>query len=102
MTRTVVIVEENPACARLYKALLAPLFCKVLLARSLDEAEQITAERAPDATKASPLYLVTALHQAEFAQKIAHTGLKDMIFVKKPVASDGLANLIRRHLSVQH
>jgi hypothetical protein len=102
MTRTVVIVEDNPICARLYKALLAPLFCKVLLAHSLDEAEQITHEPLAAPSKATPLYLVTALHQAEFAQKIARTTLKDMIFVKKPVASDGLANLVRRHLSSQH
>ena len=110
MNQTVVIVDQNPTCARLYRAMLEPLACRVLVARSaqeaadliehrwrLDGAEPETAEMKDVAGAARPLILMAGLHPAEHALRVAHSTGADAVFVRKPVAGDGLAALVQRH-----
>ena len=110
MNQTVVIVDQNPTCARLYRAMLEPLACRVLVARSAQEAADLiehcwrfesaepkTAELKDAAGAALPLILMAGLHPAEHALQVAHSTGAETIFVRKPVAGDGLAALVRRH-----
>lgn len=109
MNQTVVIVDQNPTCARLYRAMLEPLPCRVLVARSAQEAADLIEHRwrfdsaepeaePKDAAGAPrPLILMAGLHPAEHALQVAHSTGAEAIFVRKPVAGDGLAALVRRH-----
>jgi DNA-binding NtrC family response regulator len=108
LVQTVVIVDQNPVCARLYRAMLEPFPCRVLLAGSAQEAADLV-ERGwtpalregavQDNTAAlRPLILMAGLHPTELALCIAQSTGGEAIFVRKPVASDDLATLVRRHL----
>ena len=110
MNQTVVIVDQNPTCARLYRAMLEPLAFRVLVARSAEEAADLIEpgwmpEGAEDKTTAAidvacsvrPLILMAGLHPAEQALRIAHSTGAEAIFVRKPVAGDGLAAIVQRH-----
>lgn len=110
MSQTVVIVDQNLVCARLYRAMLEPLAFRVLVARSAEEAVDLIepgwmpegAEGRTPAPKdaacaARPLILMAGLHPAEQALRIAHSTGAEAIFVRKPVAGDGLAAIVQRH-----
>lgn len=110
MSQTVVIVDQNLVCARMYRAMLEPLACRVLVARSAQEAADLiepgwTPDGAKGETSAAedavgavrPLILMAGLHPAEQALRVAHSTGAEAIFVRKPVAGDGLAALVQRH-----
>lgn len=119
MTQTVIIVDDNLLCARLYKAMLEPIDCRVLVARTAAEAARLLHptrdEDLPDAEGGAslpivagapmlprPLFLVAAHGQAEPAQRVASMTGGDAVLVRKPVARDGLTSLVRRHLFGRH
>lgn len=110
MTQTVIIVDDNVLCARLYKALLEPLACRVLLARTAEEAARVLGTAAtadmddqPDHGSAPrPLFLVGTPYQAEPVQQVARIAGGDALFLNKPMARDSLAGLVRRHISAHH
>lgn len=100
----VLIVEENPLCARLFRAMLHPLGCVVLLARTLDEGADLL--RAAGGGARAPLLLMprgrNPRRDAEEAEAVAAaTGAAAVLF-SKPVTQDGLAALVRRHLAGLH
>lgn len=119
MTQTVIIVDDNLLCARLYKAMLGPIDCRVLVARTAAEAARLLHptrdEELSDADAGElpplgigepmlprPLFLVAAQGQAEPVQRVASMTGGDAVFVRKPVARDSLTSLVRRHLFGRH
>lgn len=122
MTQTVIIVDDNALSARLYKALLASLDCRVLVACSAAEAARLaradaahprlesidTAPRwreeedAGDASMSRPLFLVAAAREFATMKELARDTGGDAITLRKPVAREGLETLVRRHLGAGH
>ncbi len=123
MTQTVIIVDDNVLSARLYKALLVSLDCRVLVACSAAEAARLaradaaqprleTIDTAPrwsedeedagDAPAPRPLFLVAAARELATMQELARDTGGDAVTLRKPVARDGLETLVRRHLGVGH
>jgi CheY-like chemotaxis protein len=122
MTQTVIIVDDNSLSARLYKAMLAPLDCRVLVASSAAEAARLagtlqpgsvyeTIDTAPrweqdeepaEAGQARPLFLVAAARELETMQEVARSAGGDAVTLRKPVARDGLETLVRRHFGAGH
>lgn len=106
MSQTVIIVDGNLLCARLYKAMLGPLDCRVLVARTAEEAARLVEQDIPqddaDAEASRPLFLVSAPAEAEPLQQIAHSTGGDAVLVRKPVARGGLESIVRRHLGARH
>ncbi|MBP0465236.1 hypothetical protein J5Y09_15025 [Roseomonas sp. PWR1] len=122
MTQTVIIVDDNVLSARLYKAILAPLDCRVLVASSAAEAARLagalqstamleTIDTAPrweqddepgEMSQARPLFLVAAARELETMQEVARNTGGDAVTLRKPVARDGLETLVRRHFGAGH
>ena len=106
MSQTVIIVDGNILCARLYKAMLGPLDCRVLVARTAEEAARLVGRDVPkddaDGEASRPLFLVSTPAEAEPLQQIAHSTGGDAVLVRKPVARGGLESLVRRHLGARH
>jgi CheY-like chemotaxis protein len=127
MHQTVIIVDENLLCARLFKAMLEPLACRVLIARSAQDAARLAGIGPDDAMlgdmprlgveraeedgradlhdadpRAHPLFIVSAPHQEKPVRQVAHWVGGQALMVRKPVARDGLASLVRRHLGARH
>lgn len=122
MTQTVIIVDDNVLSARLYKALLASLDCRVLVACSAAEAARLARadagqprleaidtaprwsdeEEEGDARMPRPLFLVAAARELETMQELARDTGGDAVTLRKPVARDGLETLVRRHLGAGH
>jgi CheY-like chemotaxis protein len=122
MTQTVIIVDDNVLSARLYKALLASLDCRVLVAGSAAEAARLALadsgqprleaidtsprwsdeEEVADAPAPRPLFLVAAARELETMQELARNTGGDAVTLRKPVARDGLETLVRRHLGAGH
>lgn len=127
MHQTVIIVDENPLCARMFKAMLEPLACRVLIARNAQDAarlfgidadDDLLAERPlpgadwafedgePEVAKLTPrvrpLFLVSAAREERLVRDVARFAGGETLLVRKPVARDGLATLVRRHLGGQH
>jgi CheY-like chemotaxis protein len=122
MSQTVVIVEDNPLLARLYRAMLEPLPCRVLLAPSGEDALRLVRQEAdpndpaaapPGPTEAGamsgaggdgardpngpPVFVAAARTAAERAlQEMGRAG--ETIVVSKPIRGDELVSQVRRHL----
>jgi CheY-like chemotaxis protein len=127
MHQTVIIVDDNLLCARLYRAMLEPLACRVLIARNAQDAARLvgigpdddllgdfpglsagwpaedaeTALPDPDG-RARPLFVVSAAHQEKPVRQIARCAGGEALMLRKPVARDALASLVRRHLGAHH
>lgn len=127
MTQTVVVVESNQLLARMYKAMLEPLHCRVLLAGTGEDARRIIGqgttprgakaappETAPPADRAevgssrsgahgaqeadtSPLFIASAGSAGEQAIRALGRAVKAIV-VSKPIRGDELAMAVRRHL----
>ena len=122
MTQTVIIVDDNALSARLYKAILAPLECRVLVASSAAEAARLAGAVRPEpmlesidttprwdqddepslSPQARPLFLVAAARELETMQEVARSTGGDAVTLRKPVARDGLETLVRRHFGAGH
>lgn len=122
MTQTVIIVDDNILSARLYKAILASLDCRVLVASNAAEAARLagalqagpmleTIDTAPrweqedgseDTDQGRPLFLVAAARELETMQEVARNTGGDAVTLRKPVARDGLETLVRRHFGAGH
>lgn len=108
----VIIVDDNLLCGRVYKAMLGGLPCRVLVARSADEALHLAGLDAPerggarrrpartdDHGEPPPLFLCAAQRQADCLRDAVNEAGGETIFIRRPVARDGLTSLVRRHLS---